>query len=219
MKLRFILIGCFSLILIHAEAQRERPQSAKKNKGRKESKQEKRAIKDTLREYYQNPEKFVDLKNDYHKSKKANDSLHAVSEEMQAEIARLKKAEQEAERLKKEKIELEERLKDTPPPTKTKIGVKECLSSTGVHFTVQIGAYQSGDIETLSGQTREEVILMEGDAGGLSKYLIGCFDEYENAALLKKKIKKLGIRDAWVVAYKDGNHVPMQSVRDIPVSE
>lgn len=78
--------------------------------------------------------------------------------------------------------------------------------NVGVIFKVQIGAY-------------EQINLSDGNSsnfgsekGALNKYTIGLFKDYWEADTFKKYMREMGVKDAWIVAYKDGRRVDMKDV-------
>ena len=81
--------------------------------------------------------------------------------------------------------------------------------SQGVVFKVQIGAFTNKDLtkyleasDNFSGET-------EGD---LKKYSLGVFKDYWEADTFKKYLREMGVKDAWIVSYKDGQRVPIKDV-------
>ena len=50
------------------------------------------------------------------------------------------------------------------------------------------------------------------DEDGYIKYILGQFRDYEMADQFKKKLRKNGVKEAWIVPYKDGNRVPLKEV-------
>ena len=79
----------------------------------------------------------------------------------------------------------------------------------GVWFRVQIGAFESRKInENL--QTTDELSLEQQE--DMQKISLGRFRDYEEAKSLKKHLQEIGLKDAWVVSYKDGKRVPIESV-------
>jgi hypothetical protein len=73
----------------------------------------------------------------------------------------------------------------------------------GISFKVQLGAYNSNVTAVFD----EEKYLQGERVDGKNKYVIGFFTDYENAKQAVKDFKKLGIKDAWFVPYKDGQRI------------
>ena len=79
----------------------------------------------------------------------------------------------------------------------------------GVVFKVQIGAYEERNIaENLT----TAVMLDTEEKGDMQKIVIGQFRIYQKADRLKQQLRAMGVEDAWVVPYKNGKRVPLESV-------
>lgn len=81
--------------------------------------------------------------------------------------------------------------------------------SKGLVFKVQIGAY--GKKEDLSKYDNSSNFGVE-NKDGLQKFTIGVFRDYWEADTFKKYLREMGVKDAWVVSYKDGVRVPIKEV-------
>ncbi len=81
---------------------------------------------------------------------------------------------------------------------------------TGYYFRVQLGAYQNFDIK---GKISKDENMQSENAGGLDKYTVGYFKSYNEAQEFSKDVRKMGIKDAWVVAYKDGGRVNVNEAK------
>ena len=75
--------------------------------------------------------------------------------------------------------------------------------SKGVVFRIQIGAYQGVDLQQYGEQSNFDVESAEG----LQKFSIGAFRDYQQAEGLKQYLQEMGVKDAWIVSYKDGVRV------------
>jgi TolA-binding protein len=89
-------------------------------------------------------------------------------------------------------------------------GTKKVVESNiipGLIYHVQVGAYVHFDMnqhlvqtdKTFEGETRD----------GMNKYMMGNFKDLKNAEAFRDDVRKLGIRDAFVVPYIDGTRVTM----------
>ncbi len=83
------------------------------------------------------------------------------------------------------------------------------MSMEGVVFKVQIGAFEKKDMSKFfdnnpmfSGETED----------GLQKITLGFFRDYWEADTFKKYLREMGVKDAWIVPYKDGKRVPIKDV-------
>lgn len=80
----------------------------------------------------------------------------------------------------------------------------------GVWFRVQIGAYEQDQIDP-NLQTNDQFGL-EGQ--GVQKIVLGRFRNYNDAKRLKEHLQKKGLKDAWIVSYRDGVRVPIEEVKN-----
>ena len=83
------------------------------------------------------------------------------------------------------------------------------MSSDGVVFKVQVGAFEKKDLSAFfdnnpmfSGETEE----------GMQKITLGFFRDYWEADTFKKHLREMGVKDAWIVPFKDGVRVPIKDV-------
>jgi len=78
----------------------------------------------------------------------------------------------------------------------------------GLIYHVQVGAYVHFDMNQHLVQTDK---TFEGEAkDGMNKYMMGNFKDLNNAEAFKDDIRKLGIKDAFVVPYIDGTRVTLE---------
>jgi DNA repair exonuclease SbcCD ATPase subunit len=84
------------------------------------------------------------------------------------------------------------------------------VDESGVVFKVQIGAFRNKDLSkyfennpNFSGET---------EADGTQKITLGMFRDYWEADNFKKYLREMGVNDAWIVPYKDGQRVAMKEV-------
>lgn len=89
--------------------------------------------------------------------------------------------------------------------------------SKGVVFKVQIGAFKNKDLSkyfennpNFGGQKSED---------GTQSYTIGLFRDYWEADTFKKYMREMGVKDAWIVPFKDGQRVDIKDVLEGVVNE
>jgi hypothetical protein len=82
--------------------------------------------------------------------------------------------------------------------------------SKGVVFKVQIGAFKNKDLAkyfennpNFGGEVKE---------GEPQKITIGIFRDYWEADTFKKYMREMGVKDAWIVPYRDGARVEIKDV-------
>ena len=79
----------------------------------------------------------------------------------------------------------------------------------GIVFKVQIGAYTNKNLSKFS----DNATKLWGNSGGdVNRYTIGVFRDYWKADTFKKYLREMGVKDAWIVAFRDGVRVPIKEV-------
>ncbi|XOV92620.1 MAG: SPOR domain-containing protein [Bacteroidota bacterium] len=92
------------------------------------------------------------------------------------------------------------------PQPKDDGGIDE---SVGVVFKVQIGAFTNKD---LSKYTENSKTFSQEEGDGVKRFTLGVFRDYWEADTFKKYLREMGVKDAWIVSYKDGVRVPIKDV-------
>ena len=89
--------------------------------------------------------------------------------------------------------------------------------SRGVVFKVQIGAFKNKDLSKYFNNNPN----FGGEAAekGEQKFTIGIFRDYWEADKFKKYMREMGVKDAWIVPYKDGLRVEIKDVLEGVVTE
>lgn len=89
--------------------------------------------------------------------------------------------------------------------------------SKGVVFKVQIGAFKNKNLAkyfdnnpNFGGEARD---------GEPQKLTIGIFRDYWEADTFKKYMREMGVKDAWIVPYKDGQRVEIKDVLEGVVAD
>ena len=90
--------------------------------------------------------------------------------------------------------------------------------SKGVVFKVQVGAFKNKDLSKYFDNNPN----FGGEAGKDSepqRINIGIFRDYWEADTFKKYMREMGVKDAWIVPYKDGTRVELKDVLEGVVAE
>lgn len=87
---------------------------------------------------------------------------------------------------------------------------KKDLLTKGIIFKVQIGAFKNKDLRKYFENNKN--FSGDVDEDGVKKYTIGYFNDYWEADTFKKYLREMGVRDAWIVPYKNGKRV---NIRDV----
>jgi hypothetical protein len=80
----------------------------------------------------------------------------------------------------------------------------------GTWFRVQVGVYSKLDATMFKDNNKN--FAVEQDSDGALKYTLGHFRDYWEADNFKKYLRKMGVKDAWIVAYKDNQRVNVKDV-------
>ncbi len=153
------------------------------------TKQERKALKKEIKLYKKNPEKWVALMNKHDRE----------VAELEAEVERLK---EDLARLQKQNEELLAKIQDL------NLKYNNLLASmpstdlpTGTVYQVQMGYYQQLDLVSFNNKLK---IVKAEEVDGAKRYVIGYFEDVLDAVQFAADIKALGITDAFVTQYIDG---------------
>jgi TolA-binding protein len=153
------------------------------------TKTQRKALKKEIRTYKKNPEKWVKMQNK-HQSK-----VTELTDEIAILNGQLKSAEMEreklAEQLKLEKLRYVE-LEKTIPTTEL---------PEGTVYQVQMGFYQYLDLVSFNDKLKT---VRAEEIDGKKRYVIGHFDNLLDAVQFSNDIKRIGVSDAFVTEYIDG---------------
>ena len=82
----------------------------------------------------------------------------------------------------------------------------------GLVFKVQIGAYKKRDLGKPIESEKPQEIFEQEQSEGVNMYTLRRFRDYWQADQFKKELRAMGLKDAWIVAVKDGKRVPLKDV-------
>ena len=176
------------------------------------SKAEAKKLKKELKNYKKDLAGFKKLKEDRLKYKNESDDLREQLNNLQASISQgdgqLAQKDQEIQSLisqlndsRSTISQLRDQLNSAPVVDETNPII------SGLVFRVQIGAYQKTSLrEDLV--TDDEMSVEHAD--GLQKILVGNFRNYDEAKELMEYIQKIGVKDAWVVPFRDGTRITLE---------
>jgi DNA repair exonuclease SbcCD ATPase subunit len=120
----------------------------------------------------------------------------------------------EADRLKGELKDLQNQLAETKATQVQEANNMDISGNStrvvkGVAFKVQIGAFRNKDLTKYF----ENNGSFDGEVDNTTqRYTLGTFTDYWEADKFKKYLREMGVKDAWIVAYKDGQRVPLKDV-------
>jgi len=179
------------------------------------SKQEKKEWKAKAKEYRKNPESLKQMTDAKASADatvtKQNGDIKQLQSTIGDKNAKIAELEDQIARMRAEltsaKAELDA-LKANPP-------VNSMDFSKGVVYKVQIGAFKNKDLSkyfdnnpNFGGEAADK------NAADPQRITIGIFRDYWEADTFKKYMRDMGVKDAWIAPYKDGQRVEIKDVMD-----
>lgn len=155
---------------------------------------------------------------DFQKQQDQTKELTAKASELEGELSsaksQLEKKDSEVKQLKDQVRRLQDDLQQAKAEASTAqenipMASNDAEYNQGLVFRVQIGAYQNQDLSNYD--TSENFTAENGD-DGKQKYTLGNFRDYWEADKFKKYLRVMGVKDAWIVPYRDGDRVPIKDV-------
>jgi hypothetical protein len=207
MNNRLILFFCLALIFSASQVSAQL------------SKKEKKEWKKKAKEFAKNPANLKTLTEEKQTADGQVTSLNQKVTSLQSQIsdkdARLVELEDQLSQARAQltttKAELAQ-LKETPAAVANPMDF-----SKGVIFKVQIGAFKNKDLAkyfennpNFGGEVKE---------GEPQKVTIGIFRDYWEADTFKKYMREMGVKDAWIVPYRDGQRVEIKDVLEGVISD
>jgi outer membrane murein-binding lipoprotein Lpp len=181
------------------------------------SKKEKKEWKKKAKEYSKTPENLKQLIEDKQSADAQVSTLNQKTTQLQGQIsdkdAKIAQLEdelaQQRGQLTAARAEIAQ-LKEAPV-------VNPMDFSKGVVFKVQVGAFKNKDLQkyfdnnpNFGGEAKE---------GEPQKITIGIFRDYWEADVFKKYMREMGVKDAWIVPYRDGQRVEIKDVLEGVVAD
>lgn len=174
------------------------------------TKKELRALKKEARKM--DPEEFYKMKQDLSSLKQENANLSSQVTSLESKLAN---KDNQAKQVQNELRQVKQQLNDARAKAQelvaknVEVSSQEQDYSEGVVFRVQIGAFRNKDLEKYL-ETSEN---FQGESeDGLKKYTLGNFRDYWEADTFKKYLREMGVKDAWIVPYRDGIRVSVKEV-------
>lgn len=172
------------------------------------SKQEKKEWKKQM--------KSMDIES-FKKLVEEKESLESQVASLNSQVNSLQSRANDAEKLNGEVKDLKNQLQEAKAQlasqqeamNNTDISSNSTRVAKGVAFKVQIGAFRNKNLAKYfdgNGSFDGEV------DNATERYTLGTFTDYWEADKFKKYLREMGVKDAWIVAYKDGQRVPLKDV-------
>jgi len=181
------------------------------------SKKEKKEWKKKAKEYSKNPTDLKQLTEDKQAADNTVASLNTKVTELQSSVsdknAKIAELEDQLSQMRGQltaaKAELAQQ-KESPV-------VNSMDFSKGVVFKVQVGAFKNKDLSKYFDNNPN--FGGEAKDGEPQKITIGIFRDYWEADTFKKYMRDMGVKDAWIVPFKDGQRVDIKDVLEGVVNE
>lgn len=175
------------------------------------SKQEKKEWRKKAKEYKKNPDNLKQLTEDKQTADNQVASLNRRIADMQKSISdkdsRIAELEDQLSQVRSQlasaRAELA-KLQEAPP-------VRPNDFAKGLVFKVQIGAFKNKDLSKYF----EDNPNFGGEMNeGEQRLTLGNFRDYWEADTFKKYMRDMGVKDAWIVPYQDGQRMDIKDVLD-----
>lgn len=195
MKKKFVLILSLTLSIFCVK-----PADAQSKEEQKEWAKKMKSLKPM--DYKKLVEEHEELTTKVSESESAKATLQSELDTKNAEIEHLK-------------MELENAQKANSAPQTSSASSATGLNNAkspakGVVYKVQIGTFRNKDLSKYFDNNPN--FSGDVDADGTKKYTLGSFTDYWEADRFKKYLREMGVKDAWIVAYKDGRRVDIKDV-------
>lgn len=183
------------------------------------TKDEKKEWKRRAKDYKKNPELLKELVEDKEACESEVTSLKSEVNNVQSKMAdkdaKISELQDDLTGMRAELSAAKSQMKEMQSKPQPAIGVGEDMLN-GVVFKVQIGAFRNKDLskyfeehENFGGEMAES---------GEQRITLGRFRDYWEADTFKKYLREMGVKDAWIVPYKDGQRVPLKDVLEGVIS-
>jgi cell division protein FtsB len=180
---------------------KDNKKSSSKDKKGGSSKDDEKALKEELKNYSKNLASYKKFKETANENAKRASDLQKQVDALQPQV---NAKQDEIDRLRAERDDVKRQLADAQKNAGNvqPVKVEKGIPKQGLVFCVQIGAYKKVNMD--GGKSENFNTEKEGD---VNKFMVGIFDTYPQAEEMKNNLRKMGLKDAWVVAYKDGARV------------
>jgi hypothetical protein len=181
------------------------------------SKKEKKEWKKKAKEYAKNPSNLKQLTEDKQTADNTVSTLNQKVTELQSSISekdsKIATLEDQLAQARSQLTTANEelaKLKEAPP-------VNSMDFSKGVVFKVQIGAFKNKNLSKYFDNNPN--FGGEAKDNEPQKLTIGIFRDYWEADTFKKYMREMGVKDAWIVPYQDGQRVEIKDVLEGVVAD
>ncbi|MEM1408417.1 MAG: Ezrin/radixin/moesin family protein [Bacteroidota bacterium] len=183
------------------------------------SKAEKKEWKKKAKTYVKNPEELKTLMEDNQAMAGQVSSLKSENSQLQSRMndkdAKISELQDDLSKLRSDLSSAKNQLREATSSPKP-VAASGGAMVDGVVFKVQIGAFRNKDLSKYFENNENFGGENEGDT---QKITLGQFRDYWEADTFKKYLREMGVKDAWIVSYKDGTRVELKEVLENVVAE
>ena len=176
------------------------------------SKVEKKAWKTKAKEYKKYPERLKAYTEEHDALKSRATSLDNQLKALQAKFsekdARIEQLTDENENMKSQLASTNRKVQELMAQPRP---VAQGDDVAGLVFKVQIGAFNEDKGLTEYAENQKN-FAEDKTEEAYTKYTLGVFRDYWEADKFKKYLRTMGVKQAWIVSYKDGTRVPIKDV-------
>lgn len=166
--------------------------------GQEMTKEEKKRIKKMSVEQIFSMQKNLEKKSEeLKKVASEKDEMQALVNTMSEELNKLKAESDSLKALSVKQAEEQAKAAADAPA-----GLPKGKTYSGTYYKIQMGAYTKKSTSKL-GKAEVEGEMVENQM----KYVIGYFTDYKKAEAAVAELREMGLKDAWIVTYKDGKRV------------
>ncbi len=182
------------------------------------SKQEKKEWKKKAKEYAKAPENLKDLTETNQsltsQISSLRNELNSVQSRMSDKDAKIAELQEELAKTRSSLSAAQTELRDL---RNKPVEGPSFDYSQGVWFKVQIGAFKGKDMSDYFGANP----VFGGEVGedGKQRITLMGFRDYWEADKFKKYMRDMGVKDAWIVPYQDGQRVDIKDVLEGVIGE
>jgi DNA repair exonuclease SbcCD ATPase subunit len=143
------------------------------------------------------------------KASELESQLTATKSELSAKDGQVKQLEDKVRKLQQQVTQAQAAPTEQPQNVPMAGSGEDQQYDQGLVFRVQIGAWQNQD---LAAYDTSENFRDENGPDNMQMYTLGNFRDYWEADTFKKYLRKMGVRDAWIVPYENGERRPIKDV-------
>lgn len=202
-----IALFLFSLTAVHETVVAQELSKKERKRLKKEQKQRLKELKKMSAEDFQ---KAQNVQNEL---KETTSNLEGQVSNLKSQLnnkdSEVKQLQDQVRRLETELQQAKANAAASPKQPEENIPLSNKYDE-GLVFRVQIGAFRDKNLEQYLHTS--DNFNGEKDEQGLQIYTLGNFRDYWEADKFKKYLRAMGVKDAWIVPFRDGGRVPLKEV-------